>query len=360
MLLDWSPEFLIADEVHLAKSYNAVRAKNLASIADKARYKFLLTGTPLSNSPLEIFMPYRILDGGATFGKNYFTFRNTWFVDENASWSHVEKHFPKYVLNPRLEAEFTRLLYSKADRVTKEECLDLPPLVKTIREVELSDEQRKAYNELKKDFIAFITQEHKEPRAVVAQLAVTKALRLQQIVCGSVKADDGSEVIFDNIPRIKELESLLEEITPDAKVIVWSRFKADYKAIAKVCEKLKLKVCFITGEQTEKEKQESVDAFQKDPEYKVLVANQRSGGAGLTLTAASYMIYYSKDFSLTNDTQSESRNHRNGSQIHKAITRIDLIATDTIDELINEALQTKSDIAHRILTADFKQEITAK
>lgn len=357
MLKTWNPEFLIGDEAHLVKTYNAIRAKNLASIADGCRYKYLLTGTPISNSPLEVFMPYRILDGGATFGKNYFTFRATWFVDDNGAWAHADKHFPKYVLNSKLAPEFTRLLYSKADRVTKQECLDLPPLTRVQREVELSEEQKKAYKELKRDFITFIQSKHNEPKAVVAQLAVTKALRLQQIVCGSVRADDGSEVIFENIPRIKELESLLEEITPTDKVIVWSRFKADYRAIAKTCEKLGLKVCFITGEQTEKEKQQSVDDFQKNPEYKVLVANQRSGGAGLTLTAASYMIYYSKDFSLTNDEQSESRNHRNGSQIHEKITRIDLVAPDTIDEIINESLVNKADIAERILSKDFLKEL---
>jgi SWI/SNF-related matrix-associated actin-dependent regulator 1 of chromatin subfamily A len=113
----------------------------------------------------------------------------------------------------------------------------------------------------------------------------------------------------------------------------------------------------ITGEQTASEKQVSIDKFQEDPEYKVIIANQASGGTGLNLTAASYMVYFSKSFSLAHDLQSEARNYRNGSQIHESITRIDLIAKDTIDELITEALNKKVEIAETILSREFKENI---
>lgn len=355
MLLDWKPEFLICDEAHLLKNQKSQRAKAVCNIADKAKYKFMLSGTPVLNTPMDLFMPYRIMDGGKSFGQNFFTFRASYFVDENASWSHKDNHFPKFVVNPRRIQELNSIIYQSADRVDKKDCLDLPPLVKTCRYVELSDDQKKAYVQMKKDFIAFIEQESGKPKAVVAQLAVTKALRLQQIVAGSVTADDGSLVTFEDTPRIKELESILEEITPNHKVIVWSIFKADYRAIAKVCDKLGVKYGMITGEQTASEKQVSIDNFQEDPECKVIIANQASGGTGLNLTAASYMVYFSKSFSLAHDLQSEARNYRNGSQIHESITRIDLIAKDTIDELITEALNKKVEIAETILSREFKE-----
>lgn len=357
LLMEWNPEFMICDEAHLLKNYKAIRAKHVCLLADRAKYRYLLTGTPILNSPMDLFFPYRIKDGGATFGKNFFVFRASYFYDKNAAWADKDNHFPKWTINPKREAELNSLLYQSADRVMKSECLDLPPLVRMIRHVELSDDQKKAYKDMKRDLIAYIDLNQGKPKAVVAQLAVTKALRLQQIVAGSVTADDGSLVTFDDTPRLKELETILEEISTNNKAIVWSIFKADYRAIEKVCKKLGIKYCFLTGEQTLKEKQASMDQFNDDPETKVIIANQAAGGTGTNLIAASYMIYFSKDFSLGKDQQSNDRNYRQGSQIHDQITRIDLVAPGTIDETVMDALAGKLEVAERILSKEFINNI---
>lgn len=354
-LKEWNPEVLILDEAHYLKNHKAQRAKQVEILSLKARYKYLLTGTPILNSPLDLFMPYKILDGGATLGKNFFTFRSTYFMDSNAAWAHKDNHYPKFVVNPNRVEELNKLIYQKADRVLKEDCLDLPPLVKTQRYVELSPEQKTAYLQMKKDFIAFVKDKHDQPKAVVAQLAVTKALRMQQIVCGSTSADDGTEILFKNTPRIKILKELLEEITVNNKLIVWSVFKADYRAIEAVCKELEIKYCFLTGEQSMKQKQESMDNFNTDPEMKVIISNQKAGGVGVNLIAASYSIYYSKNFSLADDLQSEARNYRKGSDIHASVTRIDLVAKDTIDELVNQVLSDKLNVAELIL--DYKENV---
>lgn len=357
LLHSWKPEMIICDEAHLVKNPKSTRSKEVMKLADQARYKLLLSGTPIANSELDFFMPFRIMDGGETFGKNYFQFRGNWFLGYKPIKTARGLEYTKFQLNPSRRDEFFKLLYSKMDIVKKEDCLDLPPLVRVTREVELSDEQTKAYKELKKDLVAFIERDHQEPKAIVAQMAVTKALRLYQIVCGSVTADDGSLVTFENTPRTKELESLLEELAPNHKVIVWSIFRADYAAIQKVCEKLGVKYALLTGGQSEKEKQKSVDDFQQDQETRVLIANQASGGVGLNLTAASYSIYYSKDSSHIKDSQSNDRNYRNGSQVHEKITRIDLHASRTVEDNIVEALVGKKNLSDMILTKDFMEKL---
>lgn len=346
-LNQWQPSILICDESHRCKSHKSKRAKAIANIADNCKYKYILSGTPVLNSPMDIFMQFRILDGGNLFGKNFWTFQKQYFKDANAGMpSHI--HFPKWVPKPGLFKLFNEKLSKCALRATKDECLDLPPFIKETRHVELSAEQKRAYKEMREDFVTYIEEE-----ACVAQLAITKALRLQQIVSGFVKTDDGKVIRFDKTPRIKELEVLLSDLCPTNKVIVWACFKENYKQIAEVCGKLGFKYAELHG--GIKDKDAEIDSFRNDEEVKVMIANPQSAGLGVNLIEAGYSIYYSKNFSLEADLQSEARNHRGGSdKLHEKITRIDLVAKETLDDQVNEALANKQDIAEAILDLKFK------
>jgi SNF2 family DNA or RNA helicase len=240
------------------------------------------------------------------------------------------------------------LISTKALRAVKEECLDLPPLIKEKIEVELSAEQKRMYKEMKNEFITFIKEESEEKeRAVVAELAITKGLRLQQIVSGFVKTDTGETINCKKNPRLDALSTLLEELTPGHKVIVWACFKQDYEEIKKVCQKLKIKFAEVHG--GIKNKDEQCEKFRKDKDIRVVICNQASAGIGINLVEASYSIYYSRNFSLEQDVQSEARNYRGGSEVHSKITRIDLVAPGTIDELVLKALESKQNIADVIL-----------
>jgi SNF2 family DNA or RNA helicase len=209
------------------------------------------------------------------------------------------------------------------------------------------------------DYIAFCEKESAEgrPRTVTAQLAITKALRLQQIVCGFVPVEQTEDtyVIEDN-PRLKALEELLEDICVEGKhkVIVWATFRQNYSQIQAVCDKLKIKTAAIYGGLTKNEAQENIEAFTKG-DAQVMIANQKAGGVGINLVEASYSIYYSKSFSLEDDLQSEARNYRGGSQMHHRVTRIDLVARGTIDELITSSLANKQDVSQTIL--DWRSKI---
>jgi superfamily II DNA or RNA helicase len=352
-LLKWQPEILVCDESHMLKNYKAKRSKNVLKLAQNATYRILMTGTPILKNSQDIFMQYHILDNGKTFGKSFFVFMGTYFKDKNAAWKGMSHYFPKYEPIPEKEKELTEKIYSKALRVMKHECLDLPPRIEQKVTVELDDKQRVLYNKMKKDFIIFIEsmENSAQPIAIVAQLAVTKALRLQQIVCGFVVDDTGKEHDFGVIPRLETCKDLLQQILPNGhKVILWCCFKHDYKILASMFDEMKVKYVFITGEQNAREKQESVDAFQTDGSIQVCIANRRAGGTGINLTAASYSICYSRNFNLADELQSRDRNHRGGSQVHEQIVKIDLIAKDTIDELIDESLNNKEDISNKILT----------
>lgn len=352
LLLHWRPEVLICDESHLLKSGKAKRTKAVINISNQIRKEngnvFLLTGTPILNTPMDIFWQFRILDGGETFGKNFMAFRDKYFRDANSHFSGKKGYFPKWEVVEHRMSDLTDLIYKKASRVTKEECLDLPPLVKEIRHTLMSPEQKRLYREMEKDFITYI--QHQEAiTPIIAEFAMTKALRLMQICSGFVKDAEGTEIVIDKVPKLDVLKDLLGEITPDHKVIVWCSFIQNYKMIASVCENLKLHYVMLTGQQSVSEKQESIESFQDDPSVRVIIANRRAGGTGITLTAASYSIIYSRDLSLANEIQSAARNHRKGSEIHEKITSIDLITPTTVEEKALEALGSKKRIADYII-----------
>jgi len=346
----WGPEVLIVDESHEYKAHNGIRSKALLPIADNARKRYIATGTPIANTESDIFMQYRILDGGKTFGKNFYVFRKLYYVDKNASWAHKQNHFPKYECTEDAKKEISRLMYQKAVRALKSDCLDLPPLVRQMLEVELSKEQEKAYNEMKKDYITWMKDKRDEPRAVVAQLALTKAMKMQQIVSGFAFAEDGTAVRFKSVPRLEVLKDHLERLCKEHKVIVWAAFIENYKMIAEVCEELGIGYAKIVGGQNGMERDEEKVKFKTDDTCRVLIANQKAGGTGLDgMQLASYAIYYSKSASLLEDSQSEARNYRAGSEVHDKVTRIDLVALNTIDEAVNDALSQKKDLAQFIL-----------
>lgn len=351
LIYHWRPEILVCDESQRLKNPQSKRAKIVAQIATLTEHNYILTGTPILNSAMDIFMQYLILDRGATFGKNFFGFRAQYFEDKNAAFKSKQSYFPKW--EPRLAAYDTlqQRVKTKAIRVLKKDCLDLPPFVRQRIEVDMTPSQRKAYKEMYNDFITFIETKSGEPRAVVAQLAITKALRLQQIVSGFAKDEDGKHLRFENVPRLAALKELLEDIVVDGghKVIVWATFKENYAMIAEVCKGLNLGYTEIHGDVSGKEREGNMNAFRTDPDTKVMIANQGAGGVGINLVEASYAIYYSKGFRLEDDLQSEARNYRGGSQVHTKVTRIDLVTPGSIDDLVTEALANKQSISDNIL-----------
>lgn len=352
-LVDWRPQILVCDEIHRCKTKRAKRTLRAVKLAKTAKYRLGLTGTCITNSPLDVFSQWLIVDGGEAFGDNEVAFRYNFFYDRNAARKGGGHYFPDWVPKPGAFDQISHLLAKRSMRIKKVECLDLPDLVRKEVMIDLAPEQKRLYEEMKKDFIAVVNS----TEVVVAQLAMTKALRLMQIASGFAAAQSIGEdgiastrtIRLAENPRAAALKDLLEDLTPEHKVIVWAVFKENYDAIRAACAMLGIEAVEVHGDISAKKKQQAVDRFNTDPTCRVLFGHPRSGGIGINLTAASYSIFYSRGFSLEDDIQAESRNHRAGSEIHAKITRIDLVARGTIDEEVTKRLAMKLAISDAVL-----------
>lgn len=343
--LTWNPKALVLDESHKCKDPKSKRTKLATELADKAVFKYILSGTPILNTPMDIFSQFRILDGGKSFGKNFWAFRAEYFYDKNAGMPK-DKYFPDWRIRPGSLERINDKIFQRGMRITKEECLDLPPLVKQELKVEMIPEQIRLYKEMKKDLVTYLGD-----KACVATLALTKALRLMQIASGFLKMEDDSIIRIEDNPKKEALKELLSEITPAHKVLVWAVFKENYEQIKEVCTELDLRFVEVHGEIPNARKFENVEQFNTDPQTRVFIGHPGSGGIGINLVSASYSIFFSRTFSLEHDLQAESRNHRGGSKEagHEKITRIDLVCKDTIEELVLKKLANKEEISESLL-----------
>lgn len=356
----WSPDFVAGDELHRVKNRKAQRTRRAIALSALAKYRFGLTGTPILQNSIDLFSQFEFLDHGKTFGKNFFTFKNRYFRDENAAIRMRSPHvtWPKLVPIKAKESELQELILRSASVVKKEDCLDLPPFVRQVVEVELSKDQAKAYKEMKEDFITFVNS-----KAYTAQLAIVKALRLQQIASGflmgstledpsrplGLEEKSSTVHVFKSTPRERALLDLLEEITEHSKVIIWACWRANHEIISELLRENKYEYRALLGDMSQVDRDTAIRDFRENENVRVLVGSQGAGGIGINLVEASYCIYFSRNFSLEHDVQSEARNYRGGSEVHSKVTRIDLIAKNTIDEEISKALANKQDISDRII-----------
>lgn len=346
-LQQYKPYVCIWDEMHKLKNYKAHRTKQATRLSDTAVKHLGLTGTPVLNNSLDLFSQFRVTTKGTAFGHNFMIFRNRYFIDRNAGMPSF-KYYPNWQPIESMEPELREKIANFSQTAKKEECLDLPPLVTKDLFVDLSTEQAKHYRAMKDELITFLRD-----KACVANLALTKALRLQQIASGFLSLEDEnlnkSTVRFKNVPRLQALKELLEDLAPHHKVIVWAVFKENYEMIRQVCAKLDLDAVELHGGVGGKKREENIRAFKEDKETRVLIGHPLSGGIGVNLQESDIAIWFSRNFSLECYLQARARNHRGGSEIHTKVTEINLVAPETIDEQVLYKVQHKKQIADSIL-----------
>jgi SNF2 family DNA or RNA helicase len=333
------------DESTTIKSHTSARSKNTEKVGIGARYRRIMTGSPVTKSPMDLYQQCAFLSDDCLNIHSFYAFQARYAVVVERQ---LASHSFRQVVGYRHLDELKIMLDTFSFRVKKEECLDLPEKVYIRREVELTDEQVKAYNQMKELALANI-----EGGFVSTVNTLTQIMRLHQIVCGHVKLDDGTVVNLPN-KRIDELLATLEEV--DGKVIIWATYRHDIEDI-----KFHLQTAYgmtsvaaYYGDTSSDERERIVNDFQ-DPnsELRFFVGNPSTGGYGLTLTAANTVIYYSNSFDLEKRLQSEDRAHRIGQT--KNVTYVDLIAPNTVDEKIVKALRDKIDIATQVLGEDLQQ-----
>lgn len=336
-------ESMIVDESHMFKNPSAKRTKVAMQISRRAKKRLIMTGTPILNSPMDAWSQIQIMDGcaGTVFDKNFFVFRAQYFYNANANSS---RNWPDWKVQEAKMPSFRNKIAQKSYFAKKEDCLDLPPFVQVQIPVELSKEQSRAYLEMKKEFLTSIEG---QDTPAIAKMAVTKILRLQQIISGHVTLADGDVATLES-NRAQALQDLLESI--QKKVIVWCNFAHDYKVIADVCVKANRSFHMLTGQQSANLKDQEINAW-KASDSGVLIANPKSGGVGLNLAESDTMIYYNRSYSLGDDLQSQARAYRGGSEVHAKITRYDLYTPNTIDSIVLSALNKKQDGLEALLEA---------
>jgi len=339
--------FMAVDESTTIKTPGAKRTKGIIKVGREARYRRIATGSPVTKSPLDLFSQCEFLGPNNLNYSSYYAFQNRYAV-------LVERKLPthtfKQIVGYRHLEELQKKLNDFSFRVTKEECLDLPDKVFVRRDIELTDEQRKAYDQMKLMALTLIGGD-----MMSTNNALTQIMRLHQICCGHVKFDDGRQVDIPN-NRVNELLATTQEVT--GKIIIWANYRRDIENIKAALQKEYGMTAVATyyGDTETEERQEIVTKFQDaDSDLRFFVGNPRTGGYGLTLTAAHTVIYYSNSFDLEVRLQSEDRAHRIG-QTNK-VTYIDFISPGTVDEHIVKALRNKINIASAVLGENLKDWI---
>tara|TARA_R110002012_G_scaffold96710_1_gene232977 strand:- start:263 stop:1705 length:1443 start_codon:yes stop_codon:yes gene_type:complete len=331
------------DESTTIKNPKAQRTKSLVKLATQGKYRRILTGFPVTQSPLDLFSQSEFLSPELLGYSSFYTFQNHYAKVINRSMG--QRTFRQVVGYQNLE-ELSDKVNKFSYRVLKKECLDLPDKIYERREVELTSEQRKIYKEIKDYAIA----ELESHEIVSVNSVLTQILRLHQVVCGFVKHDNGVEVEIKN-NRLEELLTILEEV--QGKTIIWANYQYDIKRILGKLKDIVGSDAVATyyGGTPEDERQPIIDRFQ-DPNSNLqyLISNTQTGGYGITLHQASNVVYYSNNYDLEKRLQSEDRAHRIG-QVNK-VTYIDLVSPKTVDEKIVKALRSKLNLAQEVLGDD--------
>ena len=334
------------DESTTIKNPGAKRTKNILGLSKYSKYRRILTGSPVTKSPLDLYTQCQFLDPWLLGHASYYGFRTRYAIMKNANFNGRSVQI---VVGYHNLGELSEKLQPFSYRVLKDDCLDLPEKTFIKRIVQLSPDQAKLYQQMKEKALAVLNNKMVSTTTVMTQL-----MRLQQITCGHFTADDGSTQEIPN-NRIDELTNVLGEI--EGKVVIWGHWQKDINQIIKaiVKEYGEKSVVDYYGLTPKNERQKNIDKFQTDPNCRFFVGTPATGGYGITLTAASNMIYYSNGYDLEKRTQSEARIDRIGQKY--PMTYIDIICENTVDERIVKALRNKINIASKVMGEELKDWI---
>jgi SNF2 family DNA or RNA helicase len=359
---------LTIDEATRIKTPGAKRTKAIIKLRFLAKMRRILSGLIVTNSPLDVFGPFKFLDPFILGFRSFYAFRNHFAL--MGGWNGKE-----VIAYSNLD-ELQALIDPASYRVLRADCLDLPPKVYQKLSVELSTVQRRIYDAMRDDMLAELSEaEHVSVTMVLVQM-----LRLQQIVGGfvggvtktkrldpveteagfAIEQQPSTEPISTKIdganPKLNALVELAQD-TP-GKMIVWSRFRPELALITDALRKEwgDSAVVEFHGGRTPDERTEARRRFQdQDSGVRFFVGNQAAGGLGITLTAAETVVYYSNSFSLEDRLQSEDRAHRIGQK--NTVTYVDLIAKGTIDTKLVRALRNKQNLANQVTGDDWREWI---
>ena len=334
------------DESTTIKNPKAKRTKNIIKASEMAKYRRIMTGSPVTKNPLDLYSQCEFLNPYLLDFTSFYAFRNRYALMKTIN---VQGRSIQVVDKFQNLAELSDTLKNFSYRVLKEDCLDLPDKIYMKRQINLTPDQNKLYDQMKKEALAILNG-----KRVTTVNALTQLMRLHQITCGHFTADDGTTQPIKN-NRIDELMDVLEEI--EGKAIIWAHYQYDIKSIIKEIVKVHGPGSIVDyyGLTPQVERQPNIKKFQSDPKCRFIVGTPSTGGYGITLTAANTVIYYSNGYDLEKRLQSEDRAHRIGQK--KSVTYVDINADNTVDEKIVKSLRKKINIASEVLGEELKSWI---
>lgn len=338
-LKEFDADMVIADESQRIKTYDAAQSKAMHELGDQARYKLILSGTPVQTAAIDIWSQYRFLDK-TVFGDNFFKFLGRYAI--------MGGYGNKKIVGYKDLEGLIKKEHSIAFRVTKDEALDLPEQTFETRKIQFNQKEKNLYERIKKDSYA----ELDGGGHITATTVLTRLLRLQQLAGGFLVQDDAQKPQLVSRAKLDALGDIIEDyvIGSGKKLVIFARFIAEVKAIMELASKVlpkELKQVAIYGDIKKEDRGDIVKQFQEDPKTVLFIGQIDTAGTGITLTAADTCVYYSKNFNYATYSQSLSRIHRIGQR--NCCTYIDLEIEGTIDELISKALSRKEDMAKTVV-----------
>jgi len=334
------------DESTTIKNPKAKRTRNILDLTPLTKYRRIMTGSPVTKNPLDLFTQCYFLDPYHLNHESYYSFRMRYAIMKTAN---ISGRSIQLVSGFKNLTELSDKLKPFSYRVLKQDCLDLPDKIYLKRQIDLTPEQKKLYQQMRKEALATLNG-----KTVTTTTALTQLMRLHQITCGHFTSDDGmTQPIKNN--RIDELMDVLEET--EGKAIIWAHYQYDITNIIKEVTKVHGPGSIVDyyGLTPQSERQGNIKKFQNDDKCRFLVGTPQTGGYGITLTAANTVVYYSNGYDLEKRLQSEDRAHRIGQK--KSVTYVDLICDETVDEKIVKALRKKINIASEVLGEELKSWI---
>ena len=305
-----------------------------------------MTGSPVTRNPLDLYSQCEFLDPKHLDFPSYYAFRNRY---AEMKTMFLSGRSVQVVGGFRHLEELSESLKAFSYRILKENCLDLPNKIYMEREIQLTSEQERLYEQMRQEALATLNG-----KTVTTMTALTQLMRLHQITCGHFAADDGSiQEVKNN--RLAELLDVLDEI--EGKAIIWAHYQHDVKNIFKLLEDKygPGSVVHYYGKTLPEQRDYAIKNFKENDRVRFFVGTPQTGGYGITLTSANTVIYYSNGYDLEKRMQSEDRAHRIGQK--KTVTYVDIIAEDTVDTKLVKSLRKKINIASKVMGEELKKWI---
>lgn len=336
--LPW--KVMVLDESTRIKARTTKQAKSVLRLGQRVPRRYILTGTPIPNSPLELFAQFAFLDP-AILGSHFYAFRDRYAV--------MGGYQGYQVVAWKNTTELMQKIAGHSYRVLKKDCLDLPEKVYAPIRLDLEGDQKQAYKELAEDLVTEV-----QDKEVTAPVLVSKLIKLREILAGFIKTDDGTIRRFAKQAKLEALQELVAELPAERKAVIWCQFHEEMRGICQFLREAQHSYVRLDGSTPNEERGTIVHQFQEDKQTRFFVGQQKAGGLGITLTAGTYCFFMTNDYSPETRLQAEDRLHRIGQK--NQVTYYDLLCKSTLDVAVMAALRRKQKLSE-MLTGDNLQEI---